>query len=297
MKYKISVIIPVYNRIDELKLTLNTLRAQTLPKSEFEVVIADDGSAQDIPGLLKQYVDLNIIYCRQEDLGFRVAAVRNLGIKNAQGEILVFNDNGILFTPTVLEEHVKLHSERGNLVVLGYMFGTNWQCDTDKIRNLLDEKTTQDAIAVMKEHGGMGDGREGYITRFGEDISSWYIPWLALWGGHFSVRRDFIDAHNIAFDEAFTSWGGEDNDFGIQLCRAGCYYLLARGIEVVHYPTPNRANSDISTEDFKKHYKTVVAYIAEKHKTEDVIAWQSLGSSVNDAEKRKEFLKDYYQKN
>jgi glycosyltransferase involved in cell wall biosynthesis len=40
--YDISVIIPVYNRISELSRTLQSLQAQTLDKSRFEVVIANN---------------------------------------------------------------------------------------------------------------------------------------------------------------------------------------------------------------------------------------------------------------
>jgi len=288
--YHISIILPIYNRPEELILTLNSIRKQTLPKAEFQVVVADDGSAGDIGAVLKNYRDLHISYCRQEDQGFRVAAVRNLGIRNALGEILVFNDNGVLLTPGVLAQHKKLHERQSNLVVLGNMFGTDWKADTDKIRQLLEQETVSDAIAAMKRLGGMGDGREGYFSRFGEDVAAWYIPWLALWGGHFSVRRDFLDQNRIAFDEHFTSWGGEDNDFGIQCCRAGGEYRFARDIEVVHYPTPDRPNSDITTKEFKKHYKEVKTYIANKHRSEDTRVWYEIGSAANDPEKREEIL-------
>lgn len=287
---KVSLIIPVYNRLDELALTLDSVLMQTLPKEDFEVVIADDGSGENVESLLENYPQLDITYCRQEDKGFRVAAVRNLGMKNAKGDLLVFNDNGILLSPAVLERHVAWHSKQENLLVLGYMFGTDWQADTEQIGKLLAENPVWQAIEKMKELGGMGDGREGYLARFGEDIASWYIPWLALWGGHFSVRHAFTSKNGIAFDEEFTSWGGEDNDFGIQLCRAGAEYRLARDIEVVHYPTPNRANSDIQSEDFQAHYKLVKNYIAEKHASEDVLVWRALGSSANDPAKRQPFL-------
>lgn len=290
--FKISVIIPVYNRSDELVMTLDTLLAQTLGKKDFEVVIADDGSKDDIQSVLKKYPELNTVYCSQEDLGFRVAAVRNLGMKNASGEIIVFNDNGILLTQNALQKHIEYHEKADNLVLLGNIMGFEWTADMNVVRELLDDNTVLEAINIMKETGGMGDGREGYMKRFGDDVSKWYIPWLALWGGHFSFKKDFASENNICFDENFTSWGGEDNDFGIQLCTAGGKYIFARDIEVAHYPTKGRENNDISSEDFRKHYAEVKTYIANKHCIEETNVWLHLGSSSNDDEKRAEFLKN-----
>lgn len=284
--FDLSVIIPVYNRVGELARTLESLQAQTLDKLRFEVVIADDGSAEDVRGALAQFPDLNTVYCWQEDRGFRVAAARNLGIAHAHGDILVFNDNGILFTPDTLEQHLRLHADREDLLLLGYMYGTSFDSDHDALREILDKHAPAEAIALLRQAGNMGDGREGYLQRFGSDLSQWYIPWLGLWGGHFSVRAAYLQQHGIAFDENFTSWGGEDNDFGIQLCQAGARYLLSSDVAVVHYPTPGRANNDIGSERFREMYNKVKQYIADKHRTEDVLLWQRLGSKANDPAER-----------
>lgn len=291
-QYDVSVIIPVYNRTDELELTLSSLDNQNLDKSRFEVVIADDGSSEDVQGVLEQFNQLNVKYFHQEDLGFRVAATRNLGIQNASGRILVFNDNGILLSSDTLKKHIMIHKDREDIVLLGYMYGVDWRADMDAVRDILDNNGVNESIDIMEKKGGMGDGREGYMDRFGQDLSSWYIPWLGLWGGHFSVNSNYIKVNSIAFDENFTSWGGEDNDFGIQLCSVGAHYILSRDVKVVHYPTPNRANADIKSDDFKANYAKVTQYIAEKHNTEEVRLWQKLGSSANDPLKRQEYIKN-----
>lgn len=289
-QYALSVIIPVYNKPEELGRTLDSIVQQTVNPADVQVVIADDGSSADIRGILRRYPNLNISYCSQPDQGFRVAAARNLGIQNAGGEILVFNDNGIFLTPDTLETHIRFHKEAENLLLLGCMYGTGYESDMGKIRDWLDSNSPAETVTLMEAQGGMGDGRTGYMEHFGTDMNAWYIPWLGLWGGHFSVKKPFLEKHGIAFDENFTSWGGEDNEFGIQLCNAGAVYRFCPEIKVVHYPTPNRANSDITTEDFRRHYEEVKAYIAQKHPALPVKLWRALGSSVNDAEKRAAYL-------
>ena len=291
----ISVIIPVYNRIAVMTRTLRSLQAQTMEKSSFEVIIADDGSTEDVQGVLATFPDLSTTYCRQPDLGFRVAAARNLGIAHASGELLVFNDNGMLLSPTALARHAALHAGRDDLVLLGYMHGTSFTSDAEAIRALLDAHSLEHAIAEMQRIGGMGDGREGYMTRFGRDLSQWYIPWLGLWGGHFSVGASFLRKHGIAFDERFTRWGGEDHDFGIQLCRAGAHYQLCSDIRVVHYPAPGHIENDVGNERFRAMYEKVKQYITNKHRTEDVMLWRQLDSSANDPAERERVLRMNHQ--
>lgn len=288
----ISVVIPVYNRSEELRLTLRSLTAQTLPAEDFEVIIADDGSAEDIQAVIAEFPTLRIVYRRQPDEGFRVAAARNLGVDGSCGQIIVYNDNGILFKSDNLEKHIKHHEEHGeSLVVLGYMHGTSYDSDQDKMRGFLDANNADDAIALMKSEGDMGDGREGYIRRFGESVNSWYIPWLALWGGHFSVNAGFVNKHNIKWDEGFSSWGGEDNEYGIQLCAAGGKTVLFRDVEVVHYPTPNKENLDVGSERFRENYRKTKEYILSKHPTREVECWNELGSSSCDKERRAELFR------
>ena len=51
----ISVIVPTFNRSDELRGLIACLKQQTLPKHLFEVVIVDDGSTDDTLPCLKSH--------------------------------------------------------------------------------------------------------------------------------------------------------------------------------------------------------------------------------------------------
>lgn len=85
---EISVIIPTFNRGEELQCCLAALAAQTLGRERFEVLVVDDGSqppAQPAPNGLR----LEIL--RQSNRG--PAAARNLGSSRARAEILAFTDD------------------------------------------------------------------------------------------------------------------------------------------------------------------------------------------------------------
>ncbi|MCL2420620.1 MAG: glycosyltransferase [Defluviitaleaceae bacterium] len=287
----ISTVIPVYNRCDELRMTLQSLARQTLPVECFEVIIADDGSAEDVQSVLKEFSSLQIKYVYQSDEGFRVSAARNLGVSQSDGRIIVYNDNGIMLKSDALERHLAYHqSNDDGFVVLGNMFGTAYRADQEKMRHILDNHPPDEAIALMKEDGSMGDGRERNFASFGEDVSQWYLPWVGLWSGHFSVKAAFVKTHGVRWNEGFTTWGGEDAEYGLQLCKAGAKLCFCRDIEVVHYPTKGRM-LDLSSPEFQANHKKMRHYILSLHPSRALEAYAELGGAVNMPEIRAEFFK------
>ena len=93
----VSVIIPVYNGARHLHAALESVFAQTY--REFEVIVVDDGSADDSGAIAQSFPDVH--YIRQENKG--VAAARNNGIEVARGEFFAFLDQDDLWTPEKLK--------------------------------------------------------------------------------------------------------------------------------------------------------------------------------------------------
>ncbi len=92
--YLFSVIVPTYNRANEIKELLDSLSTQELSLDEFEVIIADDGSTDNTPEVInsfKKETELNIKTLHQDHNG--PGEARNLGMKNAQGKYFVFVDS------------------------------------------------------------------------------------------------------------------------------------------------------------------------------------------------------------
>lgn len=85
-----SVIVPVYNRIDEVRDLLKSLSQQTL--KNFEVVIVEDGSTVPCKDVVDEYAqELEIQYFHKSNEGRSIA--RNYGIEHAKGEYFVFFDS------------------------------------------------------------------------------------------------------------------------------------------------------------------------------------------------------------
>lgn len=94
----ITVVIPTRNRCQELTRALDSLVAQT--DSDFEVIVCDDGSTEDIAAVTHKYAEtLRIRLLRIENSGGPGRA-RNLGIDSAQTTWISFLDSDDWWFPT-----------------------------------------------------------------------------------------------------------------------------------------------------------------------------------------------------
>ena len=87
---KFSIIVPVYNRIDEVADLLESLSRQTV--NNFELVLVEDGSTQPCKDVVKLYEGkFPIQYYYKENEGRSIA--RNYGMERAEGDYFIFFDS------------------------------------------------------------------------------------------------------------------------------------------------------------------------------------------------------------
>lgn len=96
---EITVVIPVYNRIVYLGATIASVIGQTY--TAWELIVVDDGSAEDVAGLVAQFSEARIRYVRQENQGN--GAARNTGIRQAAGRYIICLDSDDIWHPEMLE--------------------------------------------------------------------------------------------------------------------------------------------------------------------------------------------------
>lgn len=93
---KFSIIIPVYNRIDEVDDLLQSLAAQTC--KNFETIIVEDGSTSPCREVIEKYADhIDIKYFFKDNEGRSIA--RNYGMERSTGEYLIFFDSDCVIPP------------------------------------------------------------------------------------------------------------------------------------------------------------------------------------------------------
>ena len=98
MKY--SIIVPVFNRPDEVDELLESLCSQTL--KDFEVVIVEDGSQKPCKDVCDKYAGiLDLHYYNKENSG--PGQSRNYGVERAQGRYVIILDSDVVLPESYLE--------------------------------------------------------------------------------------------------------------------------------------------------------------------------------------------------
>jgi glycosyltransferase involved in cell wall biosynthesis len=100
----VSVIIPVYNRTNELRNAINSVLVQTW--QNFEILVIDDGSTLDIKIVCDSFKDNRIRFIRNnKHVNANVA--RNIGIKNAKGNFIAMLDSDDEYFPFHIQRRLE----------------------------------------------------------------------------------------------------------------------------------------------------------------------------------------------
>ncbi len=183
----ISVVMPLYNKGEEVSRAVKSVLEQTV--SDFELIIVNDGSTDNGPRIVRSIRDPRIRVIDQENAG--VAAARNRGIEEAQGVLVAFLDADDEWSPDFLATIIRLkhnfascdvvltsyyYSSPGGQKRLIYFRGApkrSWE----GIKNFsfsydFDPPISMSAFAVTKEAitsiGGFTVG-----NKFGEHLLTW----------------------------------------------------------------------------------------------------------------------------
>ncbi len=250
---KASVIVTVYNRSEILANTLAALTHQTYPLELIEVIVIDDGSCDDVAGVVKKYeskIEINLI--RQPDKGYRLARARNLGLKIARGEGIIFMDADILPLPNDIENYMRAIHVTTNAVLIGHRrYVDVSQVDDEQIfkdikvvENLPTINPNNDVADRTCDEGFSVDWRyETYESTNYLKIDLW--PFNKASGGNIAFSKELYEKAG-GIDEDFEAWGCEDGEHGFRMFNAGAYFIPMLDIESLHQEPLN----DLGEESF-----------------------------------------------
>lgn len=270
--FDISVIIPTYNRNKLLEISLQSLLKQKLNNTTFEVIVVDDGSSEETISIVKAFeTSLNIKYYYQSDNGFKVSEARNAGANISGGKYLVFIDAGIAVCSTFVSEYHRILVNNENSFVVGYVAGFD---DHDKYKQaIIDNFNAADVdgtIQVLLNFNAY-DRRESVYQSMGDDLSKWPAPWVIGWSCNIGISKDAYQRIG-GFDEAYTTYGGEDADFAINAFVHHIRFILDRSAIAVHYPHEKNKNT-VSTEEAKKYTLRKRKYMFNKYGLSSIRTW------------------------
>jgi len=200
-----SVVINTYNKGATLERVLEALERQAgIDPPAFEVVVRDDGSTDDTWARLERLVPRwagRLRISRGENTG--VSEARNIGVRQARGEVVIILADDIVASPRLVAEHLRRQQDErphGPCAVVGRV---RWppELDDDPFRHWLDNGGPQFAYWRIKD--------QAIGPRF-------------FYACNIAARRELLLAHPF---DANIRYGYEDTELGIRLQRAGVRLL------------------------------------------------------------------------
>mgnify|MGYP001602704298 CR=1 FL=1 len=234
----VSLILSTYNRARYLELSLLGYMRQT--HKDFEIIVADDGSTDGTDAVIKKYkmiAPFPIEHLWQENKGFRLAKMRNEGIKASRYDYIVFSDGDCIPKADFISAHV---SNSGENYILG---GGHVRLPKDYSDALtpgavssgaFEEYLTPDVMAGLR----WKQRKNIFYMLVGKKRRPKFL------GLNFSVPKKALYEVN-GFDENYEGWGQEDGDLRERLKRLGLKpkSILTRAIvfHLYHESHPTKA--------------------------------------------------------
>lgn len=239
----ISIVIPTYNRLPILQKCLLALENQTLTDAKvnnYEVVVVDDGSSdRTLEWLANNKQQLPHVKTYQQNHQ-GAAAARNLGVKEAVGETIIFIDSDLVVTSNFIQAHAdalvagaqKIQSDR--LFTYGAVINTN----------NFDNPTA-----------------EPYkIT----DFSAAYFA-----TGNVAIARKWLEAAGL-FDTGFQLYGWEDLELGVRLKKLGLKLIKCPAAVGYHWHPPFNLEQIPTLIEKERERGRMGIVFYQKHPTFDV---------------------------
>lgn len=232
-----SIVIPVYNKLENLISVLKTLDKQ-ITSVNYEVIISDDGSERSLYEEVKKISKekkYKMKYIYQEDLGFRAGQARNNGILKCNYENIIFLDQDIIVSENFVEK-IFLSMKKEDLVI----YKTVYISEKEK-KDIIDKIGE---IAFNKLYDYILPKR---INRLKKEIKADKLRSLknkfglrkkgAHTFGIFAVKKEILYKIN-GFDEEFSGYGYEDIEFSNRFYNNG-YKSKVLDIKTIHLYHPN----------------------------------------------------------
>lgn len=214
-----SLVIPTYNRPEELRDCLASILNQTVKPTE--VIIVDDGDLPEVPLELEiREAGINYVYLKKERPGLTES--RNEGIRLAQCEVIFFLDDDVILLPDYMEQILRVYDEQE-----GFVAGVGGLEDNKPPMRRRDYVKRLFELPFFT--WGLREGRvlpSGFCTQYGEtpyplkEIK--IVDFLS--GGASSFHRKIFE--EFSFTQHYREYGlGEDKDFTVMVSRRYPLYL------------------------------------------------------------------------
>jgi|GEM_PF-984952 len=221
-----SIIITTYNQNKILELILLSLVNQKSLYS-YEIIICDDGGKEEanevIDSFQKMYPEIEIYYLWQQDRGFRAGQARNMGLRQAKGDIVILLDGDMIPEKDFVQKHLSFHKKHKKTVLTG----SRLIVDDSKLfdKNII-LSSYKDLMSVLHQQSKLNTEELQYRNKWFSSAK----PWMSV----FSCNLSFPRKSNVRYSEKFIGWGIEDWDLSLRLYELGYTICFEKDIIAYH---------------------------------------------------------------
>lgn len=214
---QISVIIPTYNRPNDLKVVLNSIILQAeLPK---EVIIVDDSGNEDVKNVCIKAKDnlreknIYLLYIRnKKERSLTIA--RNTGLQYCRADIILFLDDDVILEKNYIKEILNVYKEKANAVGVQGIISSSIAKKKCKVLNKLCKVLNKLFFSFHTEKGRCRVLPSGYNTYPYSTNGIIQCQWLS--GANQSYKREILQ--KFKFDENLKKYAfKEDMDLSYRI--------------------------------------------------------------------------------
>jgi glycosyltransferase involved in cell wall biosynthesis len=251
----IALVVATYNRAKPLEFLLQALARQTIARSDWEIVVAVDGSTDDTEAVLDRWVKagtLPLQYLVQANAGQSVA--RNNGVQRTTAEHVIIIDDDMEVCPTFVADHLSASKKLpGKTVVIGKVVP-----EPEFMKKPLYAAVGEYHLHSLHKRIENGDQEVTATAFVTQNVSFPRALYLEIGGFDASLRLD------------------EDRELGIRLERAGAIFVFSSNAWAIHH-------SNIGSYDkwFQRQYEYGKYAVQIWHKHGDSAHLHPLRNYVN----------------
>lgn len=236
---KISVVIPIYNMEKYLSRALDSILCQSLGLDDIEIIMVNDGSSDNSLAIMECYArkNNNFKIINLEKPSGSAGTPRNVGVKEATAEYIMFLDPDDYYTPNACEILYNLVSKDNIDIGIG-----------NSITHEENEQHTQVHIDRMLE--------DTKVINSIDDFKQVYFCSLVVWNAIY--KRSFIINNNIVSPEKIVM---QDSVFAIKALFSASSIAITK--QVVTHHLPRKSGDKSITHRLNCHYFASVG-IAQK---------------------------------
>ena len=222
---KVSLIIPIHNALEDVKLTLESIVHNLY--QNFELILVDDGSTDETKDYLENFAQQSgytTLIRNESPKGYTVSA--NIGLKAAKTEFSVLMNSDIILTRQAIPQMLRCFEASAEIAMAGPL------SNAASFQSIPELSAAEGGWSINQLPEGWSP--QALADKIEAQITPTYPEVPILNGFCTMIRKTVFEKIGYLDEDAFPMGYGEENDFCIRAQKAGMKLVVADNAYVYH---------------------------------------------------------------